>query len=347
MTRLTPLAGETALLLLLAACSSAPDAVEKPADPVATVRTAVATAGSAAQTVTLYGVAEAGAGSERALAIEVEARLAQIAAPSGTAVHAGQVIAVLTPTPTTRLDAAKAASDASAATLALARAKRLRADGLMSDADVETARTAAAAAAATTSATAARAASLTIRAPADGTVQALTARPGDIIAAGVAVATIATRGEARARFGIDPSLAAQVRPGQSLQITRLGGGAPVAGVVVGVDPQADATTRLASVFARFSAGSRVGPGEALGAVLPVGGGPTASVVVPYAALLDDGGRSYVFVVKDGVARSRNVVPGSSAGDSIAIASGVAPGERVVVAGGTALDDGMKVRDAGK
>ena len=69
--------------------------------------------------------------------------------------------------------------------------------------------------------------------------------------------------------------------------------------------------------------------------------------MPYAALLDDGGRSYVFVVKDGVARSRNVVPGSSAGDSIAIASGVAPGERVVVAGGTALDDGMKVRDAGK
>ena len=182
---------------------------------------------------------------------------------------------------------------------------------------------------------------------ADGTVQALTARPGDIIAAGVAVATIATRGEARARFGIDPSLAAQVRPGQPLQITRLGGGAPVAGVVVGVDPQADATTRLASVFARFSAGSRVGPGEALAAVLPVGGGPTASVVVPYAALLDDGGRSYVFVVKDGVARSRNVVPGSSAGDRIAIASGVAPGERVVVAGGTALDDGMKVRDAGK
>nr|WP_295661960.1 efflux RND transporter periplasmic adaptor subunit [Polymorphobacter sp.] len=347
MTRLTPSAAGTALLALLAACSSAPDAAEKPADPVATVRTAVATSGSAARTVALYGVAEAGAGAERALAIEVEARLARIAAPSGTAVHAGQVIAVLTPTPTSRLEAAKAASDASVANLALARAQRLRADGLMSNAEVETARAAATAASATRSAVGARAASLTIRAPADGTVQALTARPGDIVAAGVAVATIATKGEARARFGIDPVLAAQVRAGQPLQITRPSGGAPIAAIVAGVDPQVDPTTRLASVFARFAPGSRVSPGEALGAMLPVGGGVTSGVVLPYAALLDDGGRSYVFVVKNGVAQSRNVVPGNSAGDSISIASGIAPGERVVVAGGTAIDDGMKVRDAGK
>jgi RND family efflux transporter MFP subunit len=349
MDPMTPLrlSGAAALLLLLTACAASPDAAEKPADPVASVRTAVATAGSAARTIALYGVAEAGPGAERALATEVEARLAQIVAPSGTAVHAGQVIAVLTPTPTTRLDAVKADSDAATTALALARARRLRADGLMSDADVETARAAAAAAAATKSAVSARAASLTIRAPAAGTVQALTARPGDIIAAGVAVATIATKGEVRARFGIDPSLAAQVRPGQPLQIAVPAGGAPIAGVVAGVDPQVDATTRLASVFARLGASDRVGPGEALSTTLAVGAGTTAGVVVPYAALLDDGGRSYVFVVKGDVARSRDVVPGNSTGDAIVIVRGVAAGDRVVVAGGTALTDGMKVRDAGR
>ncbi len=109
-----------------------------------------------------------------------------------------------------------------------------------------------------------------------------------------------------------------------------GGGAPIAGVVAGVDPQVDATTRLASVFARLGAGSRVGPGEALSTTLAVGAGTTAGVVVPYAALLDDGGRSYVFVVKGDVAKSRDVVPGNSTGDSIVIARGVAAGERVVV-----------------
>ncbi len=344
MIRLTPRLGGT-FVLLMAGCS-APPAEEKAPDPVATVRTAVATTGAAPRTVALYGTAEAGPGAERALAIEVEARLTRIVAPNGTAVGAGQVVAVLAPTPTARLDATKAATDLAAARLALARAQRLRADGLMADADVETARTAAASAAATLSASAQRTASLTLRAPAAGTVQALTARPGDIVAAGVAVATLATHGEVRARFGIDPALAGSIHAGQPLRVTGPGGGG-VTAVVTGVDPQVDPTTRLASVFARLPAGSRIGPGETLRADVSSGGGAVAGVVVPYAALLDDGGRSYVFVVQGGVAHARDVVPGNSSGDSVVVARGLAPGDRVVVSGGTALDDGMKVREAAK
>jgi len=330
-------------LLLLAGCAKSPAADEKAPDPIASVTTARATRGTAARTVTIYGVSEAGAGSERALATEVEARLIRIAAPNGSAVRAGQVIAVLEPTPTSRLDAAKAATDAAAATLALARAQRLRADGLTSDADVETARTAAAAAKATAAAVAARGATLTVRAPVAGTVQALTARPGDVVPPGTAVATLAAGGPVRARFGIDPALAAATRPGQPLKIARPAGGAPIDGVVVGVDPQVDPTTRLASVFATLPAGGLIGPGETLRADLPTGAA-TAGVTVPYAALLDDGGRSFVFVIADGTAHQRNVTPGSSAGDSVVITRGIAPGERVVVIGGSALIDGMKVRE---
>ncbi len=313
---------------------------------MATVRTAVAATGTAERTIALYGAAEAGPGAERALPIEVEARLAQVLAANGTAVRAGQVIAVLTPTPTTRLDATKAASDATAARLALARAQRLRADGLMSDADVETARSAATAAQAAQAATSQRGSTLTVRAPVAGTVQALTARPGDIVAAGVAVATLATPGPVRGRFGIDPALAGQVHAGQPLTITRPDSNGRLSGIVTGVDPQVDATTRLASVFARLPAGSGVGPGETLRADVPVGG-TSAGVIVPYAALLDDGGRSYVFVVQGGIAHARDVVPGSSSGDTVAILRGVSAGDRVVVTGGTALEDGMKVRDAGQ
>ena len=335
-----------AALLLLAACSKADaPAEDKAPDPVASVRTAAASTGAATGTVTVYGAAEAGPGNERALPVQAEARLARIVAPTGTAVRAGQVIAVLEPTPTTQLDAAKATSEAAAAAKALARAQRLRADGLMSDADVETARTAAAAANATRASAAQRGATLTLRAPAAGTVQALTAKPGDIIAAGTAVATIATPGELRARFGIDPAVAPRVHAGQPIRIAAANGAA-IAATVAGVDPQVDATTRLASVFAALPAASRVGAGESLHADLPLGAG-VAGVTIPYAALLDDGGRTYVFVVTGGVAHSRDVSPGSSAGDSVAILRGVAPGDRVVVQGGTALTDGMKVREAAR
>ncbi len=333
-----------ALVLMLAACST-PPAAETAPDPVATVHTAVAVTGTTARAMTLYGSADAGPGAERALAVEVEARLARIVAPTGTAVPAGAVVAVLEPTPTTRLDAARATADAAAAERALGRAQRLRADGLMSDADVETARTTAAVAAATVTASGARAATLTLRAPVAGTVQALTAQPGDVIAAGTAVATLGSGGAVRGRFGIDPSVAVQVRVGTPLPIT-LPGGSAVTGVVAGVDPAVDPTTRQASIFARLPAATRIGVGETLRATLPLGSAATG-VVVPYAALLDDGGRSYVFIVTGGVAHARTVTPGSSSGDRIAIKQGVTAGERVVVTGGTALQDGMKVRDAGR
>lgn len=335
-----------AMLLLLAGCSAADAPADPPVDPVASVRTAVAVNGGATGTVTLYGAAEAGPGNERALPVQAEAVLIRIMAPTGTAVRAGQVVAMLQPTPTTRLDTVKASSDAAAADRALARARRLRADGLMSDADVETARAAATAAAATLASTNQRTATLNLRAPASGTVQALTAKPGDIIAAGTAVATIAIAGEMRARFGIDPAVAPRIRNGQPIRILTVSSASPIIATVAGVDPQVDATTRLASVFARLPTAARLGAGESLRAELPLGAS-VQGVTLPYSALLDDGGRNYVFLVGNGVAHARDVKPGSSAGNEVVILSGVAPGDRVVVEGGTALVDGMKVKEAAR
>src|SRR5262249_52469859 len=144
-----------------------------------------------------------------------------------------------------------------------------------------------------------------------------------------------------ARLGVDPVLAPRIHPGQAIRIAPAAGGSPIAATVVGVDPQLDPATRLASVFVRLP-GAGLAAGVPLRAALSVGA--TASgITIPYAALLDDGGRSYVFVVKDGVAHARTVSPGNSAGDRIQILGGLQPGERVVTEGGTALEDGMKVR----
>ena len=328
------------LLLALAACSGASDE-EAPA-PVALVTLAPVESGGATERVMLYGVVEPGAGGTATLSAPAEAQVVRIAAPVGTAVSAGQVVAVLAAAPTTRLDLAKAGSDATAADAALARAQRLRRDGLVSDAEVEQARAAARTADATRASLGARAGGLTLRAPSAGFVQAVGVAVGELVQPGAAVATITRPGSLRARFGADPALLGKLRPGEPLRIEGAAGRAGFAVPIASVAPIVDPQTRLASVFADLPARAGLGAGETLMASVAAGGA-TAALRVPYAALLDDGGQPYLFVVAGGVAHRRDVVTGATSDGRVAITRGLRSGERVVVEGGTAVEDGMKVR----
>jgi RND family efflux transporter MFP subunit len=338
------------LAVLIAGCGKSGDTGDSgdsgEANAVAEVRTAPVSAGGEAETVTAYGIADQGAGNERALTTQAEATVARIVAPTGTSVRAGEVVAILNPSANSRLELGKAQTDTASARDALARAIRLRHDGLSSDADVNTSRAAYQSAVQALNAARQRGGSLTLRAPVAGTVQGLTAKAGDLIPAGTTVATIGTRGELRVHLGIDPAMASRIRTGQPISITTANANTSIASNVIGVDPLVDPTTHLASVYARLPAGQNIGPGQPVRATITVAGA-ASGVTIPYSALLDDGGHTYVFVVQKGVAKRRDVVPGNSAGDTIQILSGLQPGERVVTEGGTALDDGMKVHEQGQ
>jgi len=67
-----------------------------------------------------------------------------------------------------------------------------------------------------------------------------------------------------------------------------------------------------------------------------------AVVVPKAAIREDGGRSVVFVVRNDVVERRAVKTGSAAGDTIEVLVGLVDGEQVVVSGSGELNDGRKV-----
>lgn len=332
-----------ALPLLLAGCGGGetPDGAEK-AKPTAMVRVASAVTGARSDAVVAYGTTEAGPSADHAIVAPAEAIVARVAAPTGTAVAAGQAIVMLSPSPASRTAIARAASDVRVADAAYARALRLRRDGLVANADVETARAAAATARSTRANLGLSRGGTTLRAPMAGTVAGLAANPGDQLAAGAVIASIVARGDLRARIGIDPAVAFRIHPGMAIAIQAVNGGASVTVPVVGVDPQVDATTRLAAVFVRIPAGSGLSAGQPVRATLTVGA-TTTGISIPYAALLDDGGQTYVFVVRGGVAKRVPVVPGNGTGDMVQVLKGLNPGDRVVVEGGTALDDGMKVR----
>jgi len=67
-----------------------------------------------------------------------------------------------------------------------------------------------------------------------------------------------------------------------------------------------------------------------------------AVLVPKLAVVKEGGRDFVFVAAAGVAEKRVVELGYTRGGAIEIVSGVAAGERVVVAGHTTLEGGETV-----
>ncbi len=332
------------LALMAAACSGADTASDTASDsaPVALVKLAPASLGSGVDQITVYGAAEPGPEGKMSLVAPAEAKVVAIVAPAGTKVGQGQVIVRLSASPTTRADGAKAAADAAAANKALARTTRLRADGLMSDADVETARAAAAAANALQASFASKAGGLTLRAPAAGNVETVSVAPGDLLQPGAAVATVARVGDVRVRFSVDPDTARTLRPGMALNIVGDASRAPLTVRIESIGAVVDPQTKNTAVFARIPAAAGIVSGETLTATIEAGATANA-LTIPYAALLDDGGQPYAYVVAGGVAHRRDLAIKPSGGDRVIVTRGLKPGEQVVVEGGTAVEDGMKVR----
>lgn len=333
MKWLMPLLG----LAVLAACSGGGQ--QAASDPTAKVEVAAASRGAIDQTLTVYGDISADSSLRRDLVAPLEAQITRISAPFGSLVQRGQPVIQLSPSPQSRLEVAQAVTAATQANEALARAQRLRADGLLSDADVEAAQASARSANALVSSLRSR--NYTLRAPAEGTVTSVDFAVGDIVAAGTTIAQITVDSDVRARFGIDPSLARSVRVGDTIRITPTSGGATFATRIVAVDPVVDPVTRLASVFAQVAGSTEIAPGEPLKGEIVVSSRSDA-LTVPQAALLDDAGQRYVFIVVSGKAKRVDVTTGAVSAGSVEITSGLKAGDQVVTTGAAGVSDGVAV-----
>lgn len=331
------------LVLALAGCSPKPGDTPPPA-PVALVKTAPAVSANLAETVLAYGGVEFLPAGERSVTAPTEATVLTVSVALGDPVQTGQALLTLAPSPMAALDLERAQKDAQTSAAAYARAVRLRATGLNSDAEVEAARSAAATANATAQSLQTRlAGARTLRAPIAGIVETLTAAPGDLAASGAPLVKLGALTSLRVRLGVDPQSAGRIRPGDLVALQSAQGGAEVRSVVDAVDPRADPQTRLASILVRLPAGAHFAPGEPMQGRIAISR-RQGVVAVPRAALLYDGDRPYLFVVSGKVAIRRTVAVGVQDQGQTEIAQGVRAGERVVIEGGTALDDGMSVRE---
>lgn len=273
-----------------------------------------------------------------------------IAVEAGDPVQAGQVLAVLK---RTEVDASVAQASAAAekARRDLERGKRLRADEVATDEQVENLTTAYRVAQAGLEAARFNARFARIEAPLDGVVLQRLAEQSELVAGGQPVlvlgatgrgwivrAALADRDAVRVRPGDPARVVFDAFPGRDFpgQVTRIASSAdPLTGtfeVEIGVTPD----------------GARFARGLIAKATLALDddGASGTQAVVPVAALVEaDGPSATVYVIDPGkrVARRRRVAVGPVVGDRVLVTAGLAAGEQVVTDGAAWLVDGAPIR----
>jgi RND family efflux transporter MFP subunit len=344
------------LLALAVACAKE----QRPAPPLPTVRVVIAERARLTPRIAIAGVLAPLPGRDVKVGALVPGRVDQVFVAEGDAVKVGRVLAHIEAQPLRdRLTEAEAqrtqtAAAADNARTRLVRAQKLWKDGIASRQEVDDAQAALVAAESAVKQAQAvggtaevQLGRATLRAPIDGVVAAILVPAGQPVDGNATpVIEIADTRELDLRAPVPASTAGRIVVGQKAELTVEGVGL-VAGRVEALAPLVDTATNTVTVRVRVHNGDgRLRGGMfARGALL---GAPHDGVAVPRPALLpgDGGEASQVAIVgADGVVAHRAVTLGAETTDAVELAAGVAPGDRVIVAGGYTLPDGAKVEIA--
>lgn len=283
------------------------------------------------------------------LALPRAAVIGRVHVRSGQTVAADAPLLDFATSPTVRQDHAQAASALDYARRNLARAERLFAWQLATRADLDAARRDlkdAQSRLAALAAVGAGARGDTLRAPVAGIVTQIALAPGARVAADTVALTLAPQQALVAALGVEPDAAMRIAPGASATVRSVFGAArEFTGRVTAVQAMADPITHLIGVLVSIPedvAGYPIGAAVQCDIALPA----QTALRVPRAALLADGGGTYLFVVRQRQARRVQVQTGAPAGDTIVVQGALQAGERVVTIGGRELGDGDPVTEPG-
>lgn len=275
---------------------------------------------------------------------QISGALLAVLVEEGTVVRKGSVLARVDDQELqAQLEAAEASYQVTEA--AFERAQQLRDRKVITLPEYERDRTAFAAAKAQLEQLRMRVAYATVTAPIDGVVTEKRVEAGDVVAPQTRLFTLADVSTLVVRVGVseldvvavnvgDPAvLALDAFPERSFH-----------GRVRRIFPTGDPTTRLVpvEVALRGQDADDVRPGF-LARVTFALGTRDGVLLVPASALVGGAGSESVFVVEDGRAVRRTVMPGVTSEGRVEIVKGLQAGEQVIVAGNNMLRDGAVVR----
>jgi len=222
-------------------------------------------------------------------------------------------------------DAAKAASDAGAASVENANANWQQARTALAD--------------------------CSLKSPLTGWVLSRNIEVGALVGTGTTAFVLADTHLVKAVFGVPDTRVGYVKLGAPQTITTTSSPEEFHGRVTSVSPSADPKSRVFSVEVTIpNSNDRLKPGMIATLTLGAGKVEPVTTVVPLSAVVrstQNADGFAVFVVSDqggkSIARERAVEIGDTQGNLISVTKGLKPGESVVVTGGTLIKDGDEIK----
>ncbi|WP_150289950.1 efflux RND transporter periplasmic adaptor subunit [Sphingobium estronivorans] len=329
-------------LLLLAGCGSSAQQ-----DPTPTPKTLVTTAllrrGSQPEWVTAYGSAMPAVNGAQTLSINQPGQVTSLLVVAGTAVRAGQTLAVFTTAPT-----AVSAYEQAVTALTTAQKQRSTTAQLLSQqlatkdqlAQSEKAVLDAQAALAALKREGAGVAVRSIVAPFDGVITNIAVAQGDRPQPGAPLITVAHAGDIIATVGIDAAIAGQVHVGQRARVARLNGSPPIVGKVIMTNAILNPRTRQIDIGVAFPAGAFM-PNEALKADIAVR--EVQGWLVPHKAIVTAGGPPRLFQLVGGKAKAVAVKLLLTGDETDVVDGPIDPNRLLILDGAYQVNDGDAVR----
>lgn len=190
-----------------------------------------------------------------------------------------------------------------------------------------------------------------LRSEVDGVVTSRLISPGVVVTPGQSLLKVAQVSPIRLQANVPESDLARIKTGDSVTVAIRGeAGNPLTVSVTSVSPSVDPNSRTGVVECVYAnSDGRFVPGQFVSMEISLGSGGMATVV-PSAAVLLDGGKSFVWLAEpadqgDFTVSRQEVQTAGTAGGLTAIKSGLALGKKVVVSQLQGLTEGARVESS--